>query len=339
VVGPAIQVSVTSVDKVASGTLGIMLGRQSQGEWNPWLRLAGPIDESNSKPPVPIADLNGLRDARRVAIGLNFVRWRWSADDVVLQRRGLLCREVFKDTTDQSEAPDSIVNVLRTGVRTQADPSIRQRVFDSTLTYVVDHRCSKHRLPEQARILFDSMTDYGKIWFAGISGEYGQQIFRFADTVAVAFRKRSEEPWSVSLGAGVYLPLMRVQLATTVRLEHSIESGPSTQYCIPVGGTAALQCRTVALAPPQRGHPVLWTFEARYYVNGLIGIDPRVTVDLSGAQGVGLELPVLLRQADDKGFTSALILGWRSKPSSQDANDRVYVALQLGASHAVGLHL
>ncbi|MCU0649259.1 MAG: hypothetical protein MUF00_14775 [Gemmatimonadaceae bacterium] len=62
-------------------------------------------------------------------------------------------------------------------------------------------------------------------------------------------------------------------------------------------------------------------------------------MDLSGDRGVGVELPVLLRQESDKGFTSAIAVGWRSKATSEDTDDRLYVSLMVGVTFGIGLKL
>lgn len=124
-----------------------------------------------------------------------------------------------------------------------------------------------------------------------------------------------------------------------MRYEHAYEGATPRQYCIPVGNSAALRCRTLALGAPDAAAPVLLTAETRWFINEQSGISPRFTADLTGEKGVDIELPILVRQKTDQGFTSAVAVGWRSKQSTPDTDDRLYVSLVVGVTFGIGLKL
>jgi hypothetical protein len=315
------------------GSIGTTFVTKNSAEWNPWLKGSGPLDEGDATSPVILADLSGMRSASKVAAGLNFLRWQWetSAD---AQRA--LCRRVF---ADPRTAPDSITDVIRKAVDAAATDAGKTRVRDSVLTYITNHRCSRHRIPEDQLGEFEKLVDYGRIWLAGISGEYGRTLFKYADTIGVAYTKKLTEPYALSVGAGVYLPDARMLLAVSLRHERSSEGGTARDYCIPVGTTPALQCRSLALGPPEDSELTFFTAETRWFINDQFGLSPRVTADLSGNRGAGVELPILVRQQADKGFTSAIAIGWRSKQTSDDVDDRLYVSLIVGVTFGIGLKL
>jgi hypothetical protein len=331
-VGPAILASITSRDKTANGSLGGTFGPIDRGEWNPWLKVSGPLDEDDATKPVTLADLSGMRSTAKVAAGLNFSLWPWKS---TANAQRALCLRVFDDA---SEAPDSITKVIRDAV--SSVPAKRQAaVRDSVLKYLVSKVCSRHRIPQSALREFDKRVDYGKIYLVGATVEYGRTTFKFADTVKAAFTKRTTEPWALSGGGGVYLPKMRMLLAGTLRYERGYEGGTPRQYCLPVGGTAALQCRSLALGAPEASAPLLLTAETRWFINEQTGISPHFTADLTGKKGVGFELPILVRQKTDRGFTSAVAIGWRSKQTTPDFDDRLYVSLTVGVTYGIGLKL
>ncbi|MBI4501722.1 MAG: hypothetical protein HY700_11235 [Gemmatimonadetes bacterium] len=330
IVSPALIASVTSADKMAIGSLGTTLGRNSGGELNLWLRGSGPLDQSDNTVPVILGDLQGVRSATRLAAGLTVTRWRW---DIDVKGQRAVCRRVFGDP---ELAPDSITKLLKEAVR--AAPEGRTQVVrDSVLDYMVGKRCSKHRLPAAYRRAFDDQVDYGRIWLLAAHAEYGRQTYRYADTLALSYAKTTERVNAFDVGAGMYQPAWRLLLAGHVRLERGFSEGTPRQYCIPTGPSPGLQCRTVALAPPSLQNVALGTLELRWFANAHWGLSPRLTCDFSGERGLGFELPILVRQDTDKGFTSAFILGARSKSSDPSIDDRLYVALRLGVAYGVGL--
>ena len=331
-VGPGLLAVLSSKDKVAAGTLGTSFGASDRGEWNPWVKGSGPVDENDATAQVVLADLSGMRGSAKVGVGLNYLRWSWKSD---VEAERAVCRRVF---ADPAIAPDSIRKVIQEALKA-VDLARRETVRDSLLDFLVTKVCSRHRLPQGVRREFDSAGDYGTVYLAGMSGEYARSKFKYADTIAAQFRSRTDETWAATVGAAVYLPNERILFSGTLRFERSLEAGTPRQYCIPVGITGATQCRTLALVGPEASSPVLLTGETRWFLSEQTGLSPRVTVDLAGKRGVGVELPILLRQQTDKGFTSAFALGWRSKPSSPDGNDQLYISLTLGVIYGVGLKL
>jgi hypothetical protein len=331
VVVPSATLAVTPKDKTVTGAFGTSLQRWADGDLNVFVRGAGPVDEGNSAAPVILADLSGLRNVTKLTVGLDVTRWRWSQN---LPKQHEVCRQAYGDpATMPPFVKDSLAKALAglSGAK-------REHARDSVISALA-RVCVRHLVPEPYRSSFDQFIDFGHLWLAGVSADFGRKDYAFADTTVVAYRKRTEHPVALTIGGGIYLPLQRMLLATSLRYERSFETGPARDYCIPVGATSALQCRPVPLGAAERHEPVLWQVESRWFINTSIGLDPRVTVDLSGTRGIGIEMPLLVRQATEKGFNSAVTLGWRSKPSSDSTNDRFYIALTVGVTYSVGLSL
>jgi hypothetical protein len=316
-----------------SGTFGTTLGARDGAEWNPWLGASGPVDETDATALVTLADLSGMRSASKVGLGLNYLKWSWTAS---ADAQRALCTRLYADPALVS---DSIATIVR-GAIAVAKEDRKNFVRDSVAAYLASKACgTRHILRVEQQRALESLIDYGQIWLFGIGAEYGRTTFRYADTVAVAYTKQTREPWSASIGGGLYLPNQRTLVSGTLRYERSFEGGMPRQYCIPIGTTPGTQCRSLALGPPERGTPLLLTGELRWFANAQAGMSPRLTVDLSGKRGTGIELPILLRQDADKGFASALALGWRSKETSPNNDDRLYVSLVVGVTFGIGLKL
>jgi hypothetical protein len=331
-VSPSVQALLTSKDKVATGSIGTTISRDNGGELNPWLSGSGPLDESDATAPVILADLSGLRSAPKVATGINYLHWDWTEGT---QAMLAFCRRVFSDS---ATAPDSLKKLLATAAGASS-PIERARLRDSVVTQFSRTQCGSENVPPSLRSDFLKLADFGIIWLVGASGEYGRPTFKYADTLNAAYTKRVADVYAASVGGGVYLPDPRLLLAATLRYERSFKEGASRQYCVPVGTTNATQCRSVPLTPPEGRKAALLTLEGRRFVNEHYGLSPRLTINTSAAKDVGVEFPILLRQDADAGFKTAFSLGWKSRPSSPDVNDRLYVSLALGAAYGIDLNL
>jgi hypothetical protein len=321
---PGVAASLVSNNKTVTGSFGSTLGMTPAGQLNVFLRASGPLDDGGSEAAAILGDLNGLRNVTRLAAGLTAVRWNWSQDPA---GQRTVCLTAFRDAEAR---PQFVKDALK---------GVPQGKEDSVVNKLADTKCVRHRLPEAYRAKFDRFVDYGHIWLAGASVEYGRADYRYADTLALAYRRRTENPWAANIGAGVYLPMARSLVVTTLRYERAFETGAPRDYCIPVGSTTALQCRSVPLGPPEPQTAFLWQVEGRRFVNTHMGLDLRATYDLTGRRGLGIELPLLVRQSSDNGFNGAFTIGWRTRSSSPDVNDRFYVAFTVGATYGVGVGL
>jgi hypothetical protein len=192
-------------------------------------------------------------------------------------------------------------------------------------------------MPPELRGPFLEEADFGRIWLAGASADYGRSTFRYADTVNAAFKSQVEEPFALNLGVGLYIPTKRMLVAANIRREQAFDGGAARQYCIPTGAPGATQCRSVALGAPTERNATLVSLETRWFVTEHYGLSPRFTANTSATKEIGFELPIVVRQDTDEGFNSAFAIGWKSKASSPDVDDRIYVSLILGVTYGVGL--
>ena len=329
---PAIVTSLTSADKQASGTFSVSLPGNDGSELDLFVRGSGPLDENDTKAPVVLGDLQGYRNAVKAEVGVNALYWRWEVN-VPAQRS--LCREVYQQRPP-SGAHDMIVATTRNAPSEQRRIAITDSIVDSLVN---KGGCQRNSLPPADRQEFDRTVDYGHVFLASLSAQYGRQNYKFADTIAVAFQSNTQHPNGATGGVGVYFPDAKILLATTATYLAGFDEGAPRQYCIPNGPPPpqALQCRSVPLGAPGSKYQMLLGFETRWFANAAIGLSPRLTFDALNDHPVGLELPILLRQPNDAGFTSALIGGWRSKSTSPQVDDRAYVALEIGLVYGIGL--
>lgn len=332
-VAPSVMASVTSSDKIITASFGHTVGLGGQSELNLFVRGSGPLDETTATEPVVLADLSGLRTATKLVGGFSLGRFPWSKDGAA--QRGV-CRRFY---LDREAAPDSVKKLMDEAVRKlpEAAPPERRDSVRASIADSLSRNCIRENLNAAYQREYDTHERLGQVWLFSASGEYGRRTYRYVDTLAVAFRSPTIEAYALSVGAGVYLPKLRVMFAGSLRWERSLDPGTSRQFCVPVGTTGALQCRTVPLAAPTSRDPLLGQLEVRWFATSGVGISPRVTVDLKGDQGWGMELPVLLRQPADKGFTTAVGVGWRSKPTSEGATDQLYLSLTVGVTFGVAL--
>jgi hypothetical protein len=334
VAAPGVVASVTSADKVVTGTFGRTAGLPNDWQWNWFLRGSGPLDENAATAPVVLADLSGLRSDTKVGAGVAFAHFPWWADS---QGQFDVCRRAFADTL---LAPDTVKKRVKAALALGHDSTpegrvrVQQAVADTLSTTAL---CRRSLLDPRYQSDFDEKLVFGRVFLLSASAEYGRRAYRYVDTVAVADRSPTTEAYALSFGAGMYFPAQRLMVAGTLRWERSWDPGAARQYCVPLGAAGALQCRTTALSAPTRREPVLLQLEGRWFATSGVGFSPRVTVDVKGDQGWGVELPVLLRQPADKGFTTAVGVGWRSKPTSGGGTDQLYLSLTVGVTFGVAL--
>jgi hypothetical protein len=332
VVAPSILATIVSKDKLARATFGV-LRSTGKFEWNPWIMVSGPLDESDATLPVVIADLSGMRATTKAAVGLNLQHWNWSVDTAEQKR---LCRKLFRD-------PLLVQGDLRAPIQAALNLKTAQEI-EERLSRVADSLAAKQCNTEsfvrrEDRDALRKQVDFGRIFLAGIGVEYGRQSFRYADTLTATFATRMESPAAAVLGAGLYFPTTGVLASANVRLERSVAGAAPSQYCVPTGLSPSLQCRNVALAAPSTNELLLATTEVRWFANGSLGLNPRFTADLRGKRGYGVEIPILLKQPTDQGFSTALSFGWRSRKTTEEIDDRAYIALSLGVNFDIGLAL
>jgi hypothetical protein len=326
---PGVLATVTSADKQASGTFSVspvLFGIES----TIWLRASGPLDQDDSKKAVVLADLDGYRKATKVQAGYGGLYWNWNQD---ISKERSLCREAFAN-----RPTPAIAKIIKAAIdKVAPTPANRDRVRDSVIAVLVTKQCARSNLSADDQQVFDVAVNYGEIWLWNLSGEYGRQDYQFADTVALKFKKETEHPKAGSLTVGTYLPTPRVLLSLTAKYQNGFDEGTPRQYCIPTGTMPAIQCRSVALSAPSTKNQMLIGSELRWFATASVGLSPRASVSANNDHTVAFELPILLRQAADEGFSTAVILGLRSKASSPDANDRSYFALQIGYTFGIGL--
>ena len=326
--------AITSADKVASGTFTGSLGLPKAWSLSPFVRGSGPLDEANASAPVVLADLSGMRSAAKVAAGVSFQRFPWSRNR---ERHRAACRAGFSDAT---LAPPVVRERINAGLATFPEAE-RAGKRDSVRLAVIERlvltQCRRVLLAPRYQADYDAAETLGTVFLATLSAEYGRRTYRYADTIAVAYTKQTRESYAVNGGLGWYFPNRRLMVSANARWERSWDPGASRDYCVPVAGGPATQCRAVPLGAPAEKEPFIGQFEGRWFINSSVGLSPRVSVDLTGERGWGIELPVLLRQPADKGFTSAIAAGWRSEPSTDDAHDQLYVSVSVGVTFGVAL--
>lgn len=327
---PMIAASVTSADKRAIGTFGVARGTASGGEMNYWLRASGPLDEDDSKKPVVLGDLNAYRKAVKLEAGFGGLSWDWNDQPT---RQFALCRSVYSRRPSTKFA-DSVFKA-RLGKKDENQDSVRAVTID----FLTQKHCSAHELDAKDAATFLRLVNFGPVLLWGLSGEIARQDYKFADTVKLKFDKHTQRPKAATAGLGVYLPDQRLLIAVSGKVQSGFEEGVPRQYCIPTGTAPGQQCRAVPLAAPDSKNQTLLGVEARWFANSSVGVSPRFTAELTGDRAFAFDLPILLRQPTDAGFTSAFILGWRSKPSSPDMDDRTYIALEIGYTYGIGLRM
>jgi hypothetical protein len=274
-----------------------------------------------------------MRASTKAAFGLNVQRWKWSVN---ADAQRTVCRSLFRDTL-------RIQPALRAPLRAAlqlAVPAERAARLTAVADSLAGRHCNTGSFLQQAdRRTLLKQADFGRIYLFGAAAEFGRQTFRYADTTNASFTSQTESPSAIVIGGGVYFPTTGVLATGTVRTERSFFGGTPRQFCVRTGAVPSLQCRSVALAGPGKGEPVLATAELRWFATSSVGVSPRMTVDLRGDLGTGIELPILLRQAGDNGFSSALALGWRSKLTDPSTDDRAYISLIVGVNFGIGLSL
>lgn len=331
-VAPSLWATASSVGKTATASFGIGAPHIKTLEVNFWARANVPLDSIGATSPAVLADLNGLRNSATVSVGVNLLRWHWTEDTGAQHR---LCREAF---ANPSMAPDTVTKFLRTrlgGVAPRILEETRRQVIDSITKYSA--LCAKHELRQPQQEAWNSTVDYGHIWLGSISGQYGRSSYKFADTATASFGKSAESIGSSTAALALYLPRQRLLLAGSVRVEHAFKQDSPVQYCIPFGSAGGTECQAAPIGKPVSQNSSLATVGVRWFANTRIGLDPRLTCDLTGSQGCGVELPLLLRQPTDDGFATELTAGIRSKALSANVDDRFYVAITVGFVFGVGL--
>jgi hypothetical protein len=332
VVQPSLLAAIVNKEKLARASFGITRGSGAV-EWNPWFALSGALDESDATVPVVLADLSGMRATTKVAVGLNAQRWKWGLNVDAMKA---LCRSYFRDpllVRPELRAP------IQAAMQAKTSEEAERRLAEVADSLATKQCNSGSFVGERERATLQKQVDFGRIYLFGFGAEWGRQTYKFADTTSATFSSQTESPGALVIGGGIYFPTTGVLTTASLRAERSFAGGTPRQFCVRTGAEPSLQCRTVALAGPGKSDDLLATTEMRWFANSTVGISPRLTLDLRGERRVGVELPILLRQATDQGFSSALALGWRSKRSEPSIDDRAYISLMVGVNFGIGLSL
>lgn len=318
-VNTSIFLSATQKDKTVTGNLA-----GTSGDLNYFLRATGPVEEDPTQPTV-FADLNGLRKAATGALGISYLKWNPESD---FTKAPAWCHTYYsKHLPSQIEAQ---LDALRKAGRSDSAANLRNQVVDS----LSKNKCTYLDLPEEVRSDFERalQVNFGTPILLGATLELGGKDFRYADTVAVSVAKQKGTVYALNVGAGLYLPDARLLFLLGFRQERSFKEGKTAEYCTPVADSPALRCQAVPFGTPAKQAPTLVRGEVRHFLSEFIGLSPRVTIDLDNTDRVGLELPLLVRQGDDKGFTAAITLGWRfgEDEPGHDDKDELLISATVG---------
>ena len=192
-----LAVDVTSKDKVASATIAANLHRSDLGSVDGFLTGSGPID-GGPDVAVVLGDLKGLRNATKLRIGLTGMSWRWNVDTAGTRS---VCRSAWVERANRPKAvSDSIDKALK-----DEPEGRRVHVRDSVIAALAAKKCKRQAVPSRYQAEFDEHVVYGRIWQYGGTLEFGRQDLGYADSTAVAFRKKVTNPLAVTVGGGVYL--------------------------------------------------------------------------------------------------------------------------------------
>jgi hypothetical protein len=256
------------------------------------VQVKGNIPVSGTDSTANIADLSGLSAKATADIGVTYVLWNPKPKDAT--------------TADNVQRDACARFLIDTGKAADRSAALQMMSLPDPKFF-----CTFTNLPKGSsyRSIFNESIDWGTpvLVSARYTGDHEQ--YKYAVAPAFASQTKSATSYGLSAAAGVIAKPGLLQLDYQYASTYSAQ--PSSQVCVPVSGSSATTCQTIATAAPKRKITSTLALESRFFFGRNVGLAPKVSGDLRG-KVASFEVPVYLLHDKTGGLNGGATFGWRS---------------------------
>ena len=157
-----------------------------------------------------------------------------------------------------------------------------------------------------------------QLWYVTLEGSMTDQTFKYLDPEEEFSEKAdSSDSWSAGLTVSRFNRGRMLSLGVSRQTRYKASS--STELCLPLGESAAFNCRTTALAGPDRKDADLLRGEVRQLLGRHVGASLRAIYDLDDSEWELHGIFHFLRDPE-KGLNGGIDLQYNTLPLNADAS-------------------
>ena len=250
-------------------------------------------------------DSRGLSDGASIRVGFHQLFWTKQRDTLPEAFRAAAPTQTFAAST-AGRVADALLSAAA-GVA-GADAA---RLTTIVGTYKSDHgRAGLRELADRATA--DGLISGESTFFLDAGYEKTAQAFEFTNLSDLAVSRVNESGDTVALTLGygrtggladVNTKQPLIYAAMSFQGGRGYRGSAKQQICLPVPGTVATRCSSIATAGPREVDVRLWTFELRRWIRQQkLGLNPVFTRDdVNDVSALQLNVSALVFKKDDKG--------------------------------------
>lgn len=276
------------------------------------VEVQAPFDKDEQS--ADYANLDGLRGATAVTVGIDYRRIRALQDDADdTARNKALCKQhMLVSRNENCDAGDVLEEAKKVASETPA--YALQAICQSF--GIEEQACNKEAFPDSVAMKYAAARNAihassTSAWLIPVKLKYGLDTYKYQDPTTLAAEEDKEYPASASIGLG-YLS-HRGFLGVGYEYQDAFKSQKTVSLCTPVAGQPGVtQCSDTVLGAPNETKRENAFVEARFALPGKrTALGVKFTKDVrQGEEAV--EIPLYLLQTAKKGINAGIRLDWSS---------------------------